>query len=253
MGAVAILGVPMTTFCLIHGAWHGAWCWQRVTPLLEHRGIRVIAPDLPGMGEDGTALSGITLDLWARFVANLVEQQPEPVVLVGHSRGGIVISQASEHVPERLRALVYLTAFLVPDGASLWSTMQQVPRDPLRPPDLVLSDDRTHSTLMPAAIRDTFYNTTSEEWAARAASLVGPEPMQPWLTPLRLSREGFGRVPRAYIECLRDRAIPLELQRLMVAATPCRVTGLNTDHSPFFSAPEALCEQLHAVQALKPS
>ena len=63
MGAVAILGVPMTTFCLIHGAWHGAWCWQRVTPL----------PGLPGMGEDGTALSGITLDLWARFVANLVK------------------------------------------------------------------------------------------------------------------------------------------------------------------------------------
>ena len=92
------------------------------------------------MGEDRTALSGITLDLWARFVANLVKQQPEPVVLVGHSRGGIVISQASEHVPERIRALVYLTAVMVPDGASLWSTMQQVPRDPVRPPlPLVLS------------------------------------------------------------------------------------------------------------------
>jgi pimeloyl-ACP methyl ester carboxylesterase len=242
----------MTTFCLIHGAWHGAWCWQRVAPLLERRGLRVIAPDLPGMGEDRTAFSGITLDLWARFVANLVKQQTEPVILVGHSRGGIVISQASEHVPDRIAALVYLAAFLVPDGASLWSTMQQVARDPSRPPDLLLSDDRTRSTLVPAAIRDTFYNTTSEEWVARAASLVGPEPMQPWLTPLKLTPQGYGRVPRAYIECLRDRAIPLELQRLMVAATPCRVASMDTDHSPFFSAPEALCEQLSVIQTLTP-
>jgi pimeloyl-ACP methyl ester carboxylesterase len=62
-------------------------------------------------------LSEITLDLWACFVANLVKQQVEPVILVGHSRGGIVISQASEYVPDRIAALVYLTAFLVPGGA----------------------------------------------------------------------------------------------------------------------------------------
>jgi hypothetical protein len=89
--------------------------------------------------------------------------------------------------PDRIAALVYLAAFLVPDGALPWSTMQQVPRDSSRPPDL-LSDDRTRSTLVPAAIRDTFYNTTSEEWAARAVSLVGSEPTPPWLTPLKLKR-----------------------------------------------------------------
>jgi len=84
----------MTTFGLIHGAWHGAWCWERVVPSLERRGARVVAPDLPGMGQDKTPLSGITLAVWARSVADLVEQQSEPAVLVGHSRGGIVISQA---------------------------------------------------------------------------------------------------------------------------------------------------------------
>jgi pimeloyl-ACP methyl ester carboxylesterase len=198
------------------------------------------------MGEDRTALSGITLDLWARFVANLVKQQPEPVVLIGHRRGGIVISQASEHVPERTRALVYLTAFLVPDGASLWSTMQQVPRDPVRPPDLTLSDDRTYSTLVPAAIRDTFYNMTSEERAARAASLVGPEPIRPWLTEAQVGRIRAVCLAPRWNACAIERS-PLELQRLMVAATPCRVISLDTDHSPFFSAPEALCEQLHAA------
>jgi pimeloyl-ACP methyl ester carboxylesterase len=152
---LAALETPTCTWLVLHGAWHGAWCWQRVAPLLERRGIRGIAPDLPGMGEDRTALSAITLDAWTGFAANLVKQQPEPVVLVGHSRVGIVISQAGEHVPDRIAALVYLAAFLVPDSASLWSTMQQLPRDPLRPPDRILSDDRTRSTLMPTAIRDT--------------------------------------------------------------------------------------------------
>jgi hypothetical protein len=76
--------------------------------------------------------------------------------------------------------------------------------------------------------------------------------MQPWLPPRRLTQQGFDRLPRAYIECLRDRAIPLELERLMGAATPCRVTSMDTDHSPFFSAPEALCGQLSAIQALTP-
>jgi pimeloyl-ACP methyl ester carboxylesterase len=218
-----------------------------LTPLLVRRGKHVVALDLPGMGNDKTALSGITLDLWAHFVADLVERQSEPVVLVGHSRGGIVISQASEHIPDRITALVYLTAFLVPNGGSLWSTMQWVPRDPSRPADLIMSGDRSSSTLVPAAVRDTFYNTTSEEWTACAASLVGPEPMGPWLTPLRLSRQGFGRLPRTYIECQRDRAIPLELQRMMVTATPCHVRSMDSDHSPFFSMPEALCDQLVSI------
>ena len=76
--------------------------------------------------------------------------------------------------------------------------------------------------------------------------------MRPWLTPLRLTPQGFGRVPHAYIECSRDQAIPPELQRLMEAATRCRTSGMDTDHSPLFSAPDLLCEQLSAVQTLNP-
>jgi pimeloyl-ACP methyl ester carboxylesterase len=239
----------MAVFVLVHGAWHGAWCWERVAPLLERRRHRVLAPDLPGMAQDPTPLPAVTLDLWARFVADLVGRQSEPVILVGHSRGGVVISQAAELVPNRIAVLVYLTAFLVPNGASLWSTMQLVPRDPARAPDLVMSEDRTTSTLAPQAVGNTFYNTTDEAWASRAAALVGAEPMAAWLTPLALSDDAFGRVPRIYVECRRDRAIPPALQRLMVAALPCPVVSMDTDHSPFYSVPEQLAETLASIAA----
>jgi hypothetical protein len=127
--------------------------------------------------------------------------------------------------------------------------MQLVPRDPARAPALAMSEDRTTSTLVPQAVGTTFYNTTDEAWASRAAALVGPEPMAVWLTPLAVSDGGFGRVPRIYVDCRRDRAIPPSLQQLMVAALPCPVVSLDTDHSPFYSAPGQLVVTLASIAA----
>lgn len=239
----------MATYILIHGAWHGGWCWERIVPLLAKKGHRVLAPDLPGMGKDHTPLNKITLDCWAQFVADLVRQQDEKVILVGHSRGGIVISQTAEYVAEHIQGLVYLAAFLIPNGETLWETLQRTARDPERPADLIVSSDQNTSTITAAAVRHTFYNTTSDAWLKRAASQIGPEPMACFMTPLALTETGFGQVPRAYIECLQDRAIPIALQRSMVSALPCqRVVMLDTDHSPFYSAPELLAAQLADIE-----
>ena len=96
------------TFVLIAGAWHGAWCWQKIVPLLEAQGHRVRIPDLPATGADTTDPAKVTLESWARFVAELLDAEPEPVILVGHSRGGVVISRAAEILPDKVRRLVYL-------------------------------------------------------------------------------------------------------------------------------------------------
>ncbi|KCZ92464.1 alpha/beta fold hydrolase [Hyphomonas johnsonii] len=235
----------MATFILVHGAWHGGWCWERVTPLLEAAGHTVIAPDLPGMGQDTTPLASVSLELWARFVADLAARQPEPVILVGHSRGGIVISQAGEYAPASIRGLVYLTAFLVQDGQSLLATMQRTPRDPALPPEFEPSEDGTTLSLVPGAAARTFYNTTEPAWQARAAALVGPEPAVAFTTPVAISGARYGSVRRAYVECLQDRAIPIKAQRMMQADLPCeRVVTLDCDHSPFYAAPDALAEGL---------
>jgi pimeloyl-ACP methyl ester carboxylesterase len=209
-----------------------------VVPLLEERGHRALAPDLAGMGQDRTPRASVTLAMWGEQIASLVAAQPEPVVLVGHSRGGIVLSEAAERVPDRIRRLIYLTAVLVPDGRSLASVMGETVR--ATPFERTVNPDGS-TTVANAMVGERFYNTTAPQWVERAASLLGPEPPGAFAVKLSLTPERFGRVPRAYIECLRDRALTIETQRAMQRLVPCDpVLALDTDHSPFYSAPEAL-------------
>ena len=93
----------MSTFVLVHGAFHGAWCWYKVVAALEARGHRAIAPDLPGHGLDRTPMEKCNLGLYVSTVVAAIETEKEPVVLVGHSLGGLTVTQVAERVPERVR------------------------------------------------------------------------------------------------------------------------------------------------------
>ena len=96
-------------------------------------------------------------------------------------------------------------------------------------------------TVAPENVAPVFYNTTEPYWAIRAAANLVPEPASTFVTPIVTTPERFGRVPRIYVECTEDRAIPIGLQRRMHAALPCRrVITMETDHSPFYSAPTEL-------------
>ena len=237
----------MSTFVLIHGAWHGGWCWDKLIPLLEQAGHCVIAPDLPGLGKDQTPLAEVTLQTWVDYVGQILEAQPEPVILVGHSRGGIIISQVAESHPHKIKTLVYLAAFLLRDGESLLQVAQSDSAS-LVSPNLIVSDDQLYATVRREAQREGFYGECSDEDVAQAQSLLRPEPMAPLATPIHLKAESYERIPRVYIECLRDKAIPVELQRQMYTATPCQqVITMDTDHSPFLSRPEALAAELSVL------
>jgi pimeloyl-ACP methyl ester carboxylesterase len=232
---------------LIHGAWHGAWCWRRLTPLLERAGARVIAPDLPSMAGESTSAERVTLASWARFAADIVESQADPVVLVGHSRGGIVVSEAAELVPGRIRHLVYLSAYLLPAGASL---AEEARRDAgsIIAANMIPSATGITCTVRETAVREAFYGQCSEEEYQFAAARLSPEPLKPLVTPLTITDDRFGSVPRAYVETTRDRTVTLESQRRMQAALPCApVFTLDSDHSPFLSQPEALARILISI------
>ncbi|MBI3675046.1 MAG: alpha/beta fold hydrolase [Proteobacteria bacterium] len=238
----------MATFVLVHGAWHGGWCWDEVMPLLRKAGHQAIAPDLPGLGKDKTPLAQVDLSRWTLFVSNIVVDQFEPVVLVGHSRGGIVISEVAEIVPDRIQTLVYLTAFLVPDGKTMTDLLTAAPANPHAEGAIVMDAAGLSSTVAPEKIVPVFYNTTPAALSARTMRLLTPEPMMSFASPVRTSAARFGRVKRAYIECTNDNAIPLALQRSMQQTLPCDpVLTLETDHSPFFSAPEVLAEALMGI------
>jgi len=230
----------MSTYLLIHGSWHGGWCWYKVLPRLEQAGHSVVAPDLPSLGTDRTPIVQISLDTRTDSVCQLLDAQAEPIILVGHSRGGILISQAAEKRPEKVKTLVYLAAFLLRNGESLLQVVQEDGTSMVLP-NLVMAEDQRSATVREAAIKETFYGGCSAEDIALARLLLVPEALAPLATPIRITEGNFGRVPRVYIECLRDKALPPALQKKMYTALPCQqVIAMETDHSPFFSAPEEL-------------
>ncbi|MCZ7568769.1 MAG: alpha/beta fold hydrolase [Ardenticatenaceae bacterium] len=238
----------MSTFVLIHGSWHGAWCWDKVKPLLEKQGHTVVAPDLPGHGQDKTPIPEITLQRFVDRVGQVLDAQSEPVILVGHSMGGVVITQTAEYRPDKIKTLVYLCAFLPRNGESLLQLAQQ-DTETLILPNLIINEAQGYHSVKEEAIREVFYHDCRDEDVARAKSLLVPEEaLAPVATPVQTSADNFGRIPRVYIECLRDQTIGLSLQKQMNTATPCQmVLSLDTGHSPFFSAPEALAAHLVTV------
>jgi len=239
----------MSTFVLVHGAWHGAWCWYRTVALLEAAGHRVIAPDLPGHGIDRTPVADVTLAACTDRVCTCIDAAGEPVVLVGHSMGGAIIAGVSEQRPDAIRVAVYLAAFLLEDGVSVFAQAEQDTTS-LVLPNLEFSADGTSVTVRPDRVREIFYADCSDEDVALARSLLVPQALAPPGTPIRTSDGDFGRVPRAYIECLADRAIPIALQRQMHGSHACRmVVSMDTSHSPFFSAPRELTRHLCDIDA----
>ncbi|SFG44663.1 Pimeloyl-ACP methyl ester carboxylesterase [Novosphingobium sp. CF614] len=236
----------MATFILIHGSWHGSWCFDEVKALLEAEGHHVMAPDLPGMGGDEVSLGAATLQGWADFAAGLCRAAPErPVVLAGHSRGGLVVSQAAETAPDAMDALVYICAMMLPSGMSRMQFKQLVgPNPPLDA--LIKPTPGGQGTVIvgerPGAV---FAQRSPPDKVAAAMMRLVAEPHGPRSEPLRLTPERFGRLPRTYIECSEDQVIPLSSQHRMQELVPgARVEQLWADHSPFLSRPVTLARLL---------
>ncbi len=109
----------MSHFVLVHGSWHGGWCWYKIAARLRAAGHQVFTPDLPALGVDSTPIAEVTLASWIAALTPLLEDLEEPAILVGHSRGGLLISALAEALPSKVSKLVYLCAFVLRDGESL--------------------------------------------------------------------------------------------------------------------------------------
>jgi pimeloyl-ACP methyl ester carboxylesterase len=232
-----------STFILIPGAWHGAWCWHKLIPLLEQSGARVVAPDLPTAGSSPRP---VTLEDWAKFVVDIVEREPGGV-LVGHSRGGAVISRVAELLPDAIRRLVYLCGYLLEPGRSVADEARR-DGDSLLAPNMIPVQRGLTCAIRGEVLREAFYGECPDEDFEYARARLTPEPIRVLAAPMRVTAERFGRVPRAYVETTRDRAVTLAAQRRMQSALPCDpVFTLDTDHSPFLSQPGALARILISI------
>lgn len=239
----------MKTFILIHGSWHSAWNWHLVTPLLEAQGHRVIAMDLPGMGRDKTPISEVKFQSTIQTICDVIDAQEGNVILVGHSKNGVMISQAAEFRSSKIEKLIYLAAYLIPDGKTQREYSIQDSEGWLKPH--VLVDPETQSsTLLPEIYTAGLYHDCPPYIPELAKVLLSSEPIESGTTPLQLSDEHFGSVRRFYIACSEDRAVTPFIQEKMYTELPCeKVYSLATSHSPFFSAPKALVDLFLEIAA----
>ena len=234
----------MKTFILIHGSWHSAWNWHLVKPLLEKAGYAVLAIDLPGMGRDKTPIEKVKMKDTVEIICKLIDSIEGKVILVGHSKNGIMISQAAEYRPHKIEKLVYLAAYLVPDGKTQREYSVQDTEGILKPYVTQHPELKAHS-LQPAIFKEGLYHDCEEYITDLATLLLSQEPVESGIAPLQLTEENFGSVPRYYIECLQDRAVTPFIQKKMYTETPCKkVYSMDTSHSPFFSRPKELVDIL---------
>lgn len=236
----------MATFVLIHGSWQGNWCWREVIPRLEAQGHQPVAIDLPGHGQDPTPPETVQFQDYVDRTLEAVRAAAEPPILVGHSMGGAIISQAAEVLPDRIRGLVFVAALAPPNGAAMATFFGAF--DPEYLAQFQWAPDRRTALISSDAARQYAYQHCPPGTTEFAFPLFRPEPVAPFETPLSLTGANFGRLPRYYIECLRDRIVPIALQRSMREAVPFDdVFSLDTDHAPYFSAPEDLVRILHDI------
>ena len=234
---------------LVHGAWHGAWSWERVIADLGPTGLPVVAIDLPGHGEDDRELTDLHGD--AQRVREVLDTLSGPVVLVGHSYGGAVITEAGVH--ERVRHLVYVSAFAIDETESCVSAAASDPSGAAIShdgrPDLAAGldiDGEGRTTLAREVAAACFFNDCDAESTAWALDRLGPQ----LLTSLQQSPAAVAwrSKPSTYAVCAVDMTVHPDLQRLLAQRCTASVEW-PTSHSPFLSRPDLVAGLIAEVAA----
>ena len=217
-------------------------------------------PRLAAAGHDVTTIDlaeaahqATNLHDYAALVAHAAAKIEGKIILVGHSMGGLVITQAAEILPDRLTSLVYISGLLLRDGETLQSFLQthvSLDVDDLVLKNMQVSADGQWASFPAAAAPGIFYNRCTDKDAAWATAQLRIQPTAVYATPLAVSAQKFDSVPRYYVACTDDQAVSIKYQRQMLINTPCaRTYSLDADHSPFLSAIDGLLAALLDVAA----
>jgi pimeloyl-ACP methyl ester carboxylesterase len=234
----------MATFALVHGAWHGAWCWERLTPLLEKAGHTVVAPELPN--EDGSADFGA----YADFVCTALHGYDDDVVVVAHSLAGATGALVPSRRP--VRHLVYLCAAVPEGGLGLFEQWQAQP-------DMVCSDfavgwlqglsepDEQLRTVWVDFdfVRKVFYADCDEATVAAAIDHLRPQSGYAWTVPCSLTEHAPVRCTS--VVCSEDRIVNPNWSKRIARNIGADLVELPGSHSPFLSRPSAVADVLLRV------
>jgi pimeloyl-ACP methyl ester carboxylesterase len=234
------------TVVLVHGAWHGAWCWDRVRDQLAARGVATTALDLPGHGDDAAPLTDLDGD--AAAVRAVLDATPGPLVVCGHSYGGAVAGVAAAGHP-RVRHLVFLAALVLDVGESAQRSIPEPDGGAPGPPSelghaLQVSDDGGTLLVDAARAREVFYADCAEPDVDRAVGRLGAQSTASFAQTATAA--AWREIDSTYAVCTEDRAIAVWLQRAF-AARATHVVEWPTSHSPFLSRPDLVVALLDRI------
>jgi pimeloyl-ACP methyl ester carboxylesterase len=228
------------TFVLIHGAWHGAWCWAAVANHLHKHGDRAHTVDLPGNVADPCDRAKITLQQYVDCVARFIEDRElRSVVLTGHSMAGLVIPGVAVRIPERIKRVVFVSAMVAEDGKSGFA-----PDDPAFKPALDLANSRDDKSIPVEPIADQFrqffMQDATRDLQNYVLSCLCPQPVQPFLEPVNMKAFSATGIPQSYLVCEKDIA--------PVGISPWHQTYLNRLDDPSVRT----VDSAHEVMFTKP-
>jgi pimeloyl-ACP methyl ester carboxylesterase len=234
----------MATFVLVHGGGHGGWCWRPCAAALQARGHDVYTPTLTGFGER-THLAAPDFETFVCDVVNMIELEDlERVVLVGHSMGGVVVPRVAEAIPERVTAVVWLTAAVCNDGESLLDT---IPQSPWIARAVSIGADGTAHTDLDRILDANIHDGTDAQKAFVRAR-HRPYPPHALVEPGRLSAFLELGIPTGYVFATLDRTIEPHVQEQLAARLPgCRTASVTAGHDCMLTQPEATADALLAV------
>jgi pimeloyl-ACP methyl ester carboxylesterase len=231
------------TFVLIHGAWHGGWCWGEVASLLRGRGHRVHTPTQTGLGERRHLLSrSITLDTFVDDIANvLIFEDLHDVILVGHSFGGNAVSGVADRMPVRIRKLVYLDSIVLEGGQSPFGVIA---------PDLaaarIKAAEESSAGLSLPVPPPAAFGVSDAAHAEWLLARMTPHPLSTFQSTLKLTNPVGNGCSKVYVRCADPIYPPLQPSRDYVAARGWRIVDIATGHDAMVSAPRELADLLEA-------
>lgn len=229
---------------LVHGAFEDARVWGYVQGKLKTDGYEVVAVDLPGRPGNPAAPDKVSLNLYRDTVVAAVNKLQRPVVLVGHSFGGMVIAETAEAVPKKIKTLVFLAAYLPQDGDSLVS-MANKDADAKIGPHLKIDKEKGIASIDYSARADLFANGAPEAIRKAIPDQILDEPVGPLATPVHVTAANYGRVDKVYIHTALDQVISPAFQAQMVAATPVRAEyTVQTGHTAFLTDPDGVAKDI---------
>ncbi|WP_419420542.1 alpha/beta hydrolase [Legionella sp. D16C41] len=231
------------TYLLVHGAWHGAWCWEYVATALQAKGQNVLTPDLPGRDLDPQYFHTISLQDYVNSLIEVIQQQTQPVTLVGHSMAGLIISVVAEAIPEAIRELVYVAAYVPQGTQSLFSIAQSSQSNNLTPYLMINETEQAISLNLCYDLISIFFNRCNLTDMQKAMARIKSEPLKPLTESINVGTN-FSRIAKRSLVSRYDQVLlPIDQLRMSKAVTD-NIVYLDADHAAYYSGAKQIIEFL---------